>query len=217
MELGGTRPALPHLAKASAAIPGDTMLSLRVATLQAWFGQEKELAASRQRILATAKDTELATTADRAAKACILVPSADKLTLDAGLAMARKAAELGEGGLAWYPMCLGMAEYRNGNYAAADEALLTALKARPAIAAVTGTSTFYRAMILFRQGKPDEARRLATEAAAKMKPLPADEQNPLAGSSNFDEVILWLTYKEAAALIGFNTAPPPAKAESGKN
>ena len=35
-------------------------------------------------------------------------------------------------------------------------------------------------MSLFRQGKPDEARKLAIAAAAKMKPLPKDENNPLA-------------------------------------
>jgi hypothetical protein len=41
---GRTHDAIPHLAKASAANPNDTLLSLKVAVLQAWFGQEKELA-----------------------------------------------------------------------------------------------------------------------------------------------------------------------------
>src|SRR5436305_14027807 len=35
---GRTREAVPHLAKASAANPKDTLLSLKVAALQAWFG-----------------------------------------------------------------------------------------------------------------------------------------------------------------------------------
>ena len=52
---GRTRAAVPHLAKASAANPKDTLLSLKVAALQAWWRQEKELAATRQRILAFAK------------------------------------------------------------------------------------------------------------------------------------------------------------------
>ena len=77
---------------------------------------------------------------------------------------------------------------------------------------VTGTAAFYRAMSLFRQGKNDEARKLATEAAAKMKPLPADEQNPMAGGADHDDLILWLAYKEAKALIGFD-APPAAPAK----
>ena len=100
-----------------------------------------------------------------------------------------------------------MAEYRSGNYAAADEALLAAAEAGPNNAFVTGISAFYRAMSLFRQGKPDEARKLAIAAAAKMKPLPADEQNPLAGNANHDDLILWLAYKEAKAMIQFDAAP----------
>ena len=94
---GRTREAVPHLAKASAANPKDTILSLKVAALQAWFGQEKELAATRQRILAFAKDTNEAITAERAAKACSILPSTDKAELEAALALARKAVKLGKG------------------------------------------------------------------------------------------------------------------------
>ena len=89
-------------------------------------------------------------------------------------------------GKAWSGGCLlalGMAEYRSGNDAAADRALLAAAKAGPNNPQVTGISAFFRAMSLFRQGKKDEARKLAIAAAAKMKPLPADEQNPLAGDA----------------------------------
>jgi hypothetical protein len=67
----------------------------------------------------------------------------------------------------------------------------------------------------FRQGQEAEARKLATEAAARMKPLPADEKNPLAADSIPDDLILWRAYKEAKALIPFDAAPPP-KVESDK-
>ena len=83
---GRTREAVPLLATASAANPKDTLLSLKVAALQAWFGQDKEFAATRQRILAFAKGTNDAATAERAAKACSLVPSTDKAELEAALA-----------------------------------------------------------------------------------------------------------------------------------
>jgi hypothetical protein len=73
-------------------------------------------------------------------------------------------------------------------------------------------------MSLFRQGKENEARQLALEAASKMRPLPKDEKNPLAGigiDDNWqDDLILWMAYKEAKALIGFDaasTAPPQEK------
>jgi len=48
-----------------------------------------------------------------------------------------------------------------------------------------------------------------------MKPLPADEQNPLAGGADHDDLILWLAYNEAKAMIKFDAAPTP-KAESDK-
>ena len=51
-----------------------------------------------------------------------------------------------------------------------------------------------------------------------MKPLPADEQHPLAdvtpplgGGDVPENLILWLAYKEAKALIPFNAAPPRAR------
>ena len=40
-----------------------------------------------------------------------------------------------------------------------------------------------------------------------MNPLPADEQNPLAGGASLDDLILWLAYKEAKASIKFDAAP----------
>jgi hypothetical protein len=44
---GRTREAIPVLAKVSATVPTDTLLALKVAALQAWFGQEEELADAR--------------------------------------------------------------------------------------------------------------------------------------------------------------------------
>jgi tetratricopeptide (TPR) repeat protein len=210
---GRTREAVPYLAKASAAVPSDMSL-LKVAALQAWFGQEKELAATRQRMLAFAKDTNDAGTAERAAKACSILPYTDKAELEAALALARKGVELGEGGQwwEWRLLALGMAEYRSGNHAAATEALLAAAKAGPNNAMATGIAAFYRAMSLFRQGKSDEARQLAIAAAVKMKPLPKDEQNPPTGDAYWDDLILWLAYKEAKAMIPFDaTRAAPAQ------
>jgi hypothetical protein len=100
-----------------------------------------------------------------------------------------------------------MGEFRNGHFVAADEALLAATKAGQDVNAA-GIADFYRAMSLFQQGKKDEARDVATKAAAKMKPLPRDEQNPMADGAIPDDLILWMAYKEAKALIGFD--PPPA-------
>jgi WD40 repeat protein len=212
---GRTREALPLLVKASTADPKDTLLSLKLAALQAWFGQEKELAATRQRILAFAKGTSDAGTAEHAAKVCSIRPSTDKAELEAALAFGRKAVELGKGDQwrEWRLLTLGMAEYRSGKYAPAGKTLRAAAKAGSNNPLVTGIAAFYRAMSLFRQGKPDEARKLASAAVAKMKPLPKDEQNPLANDAYYDDLILWLAYKEAKAMIKFEAAPP----SKGKN
>jgi serine/threonine protein kinase/tetratricopeptide (TPR) repeat protein len=219
---GRIREALPLLAECSTADPKDTNLSLKVAALQAWFGHDKELAATRRRILANAEGTEDAHTADRAANACGLLPSAGKAELDASIVLARRAVDLGKDSedLDFFLMHLGIAEYRAGDFAKAEASLTAAMdrgKGHPHRDAgltyfVDGTSSFYRAMCLFRQGKNDEARTLATEDAAKMKPLPADDQNPLADGASPDDLILWLAYKEAKALIGFDATPAaPAK------
>ncbi len=208
---GRTRDGLPYLVRVSIANPQDTILSLDVAALQAWFGQGQEYAATRQRILASAAGTGDATTADRAAKACSILPASDPAELAAVLALGRQAGELGNTDplRAWCQTALGMAEYRNGNYEAADRALLAAVEAGPDNPLVMGIAPFYRAMSLYRQGKVDAARQLATETAVRMKPLPGDEQNPLGGDilhSSHNDLILWLACKEAKDLIHFTDA-----------
>ena len=40
-----------------------------------------------------------------------------------------------------------------------------------------------------------------------MKPLPVDEQKPLLGGANHDDLIMWLAYKEAKAMIQFDATP----------
>jgi WD40 repeat protein len=219
-----TADALVYLAKVSAADPEDTSLFLKLAALQAWFGRDQELAATCRRGVAWAKNTTVPTTAERVAKACCILPWTDKTAHEEVLALARKAVQLGKDGqgLPWFQMALGMAEYRRSRFTEADAALLAAAQSArnmPDIYAsyyVAGTSALYRAMSLFRQGKENEARQLAIEAASKMRPLPKDEKNPLAGISISnghwsEDLILWLVYKEAKALIGFDAAPtvPP--------
>jgi hypothetical protein len=83
-----------HLVSDSAAKPFDDVLFLKVAALQAWFGQDKELADTRRRVLASAKDAGDANMAAGAARACSIVPSPDRAELKAALALARKAADV---------------------------------------------------------------------------------------------------------------------------
>jgi eukaryotic-like serine/threonine-protein kinase len=186
---------------------------LRVAALQAWFGQEKELSSSCEKLLSLANDTEDPTLADQAAKCCSL-RQADPKRGEAALVLARRAVERGKGSgwLVYFKMALGMAEYRSGHFADSDTALTAAMNDPGTNSTLSSISSFYRAMGLFRQDKTDLARNLATEAAAKMKPLPVDEQKPLAGGADEDDLIMWLAYKEAKAMIQFD-ATPAARAQ----
>jgi hypothetical protein len=88
---------------------------------------------------------------------------------------------------------------------------------------LSGIAAFCRAMSLFRQGKPDEARELSAEATARRKPFPQDEENPLAaagpdlvGNRHADNLRLWLAYKEAKALIHFDAARAAPAARDAK-
>jgi serine/threonine protein kinase len=181
------------------------------AAYQTWFGRDKELADTCGDALAFAKSTSDPTTADRAAKICCLRPTPDETRRQAALALARKAVELGKDHnyFLWFQMGLGMAEYRSDHFAEADAALRETENAAKNNPYLSGTSAFYRAMSLFRQGKKDEARQLATEAATKMKPLPKDEKDPLADNATDNDLILWMAYKEAKALIKYDAAPAP--------
>ena len=147
-----------------------------------------------------------------------MLPSTDKARLAAALDLARKAVQLGKDSdnLPWFQIALGMAEYRSSHFAAADAALTAAVKLGKNNPHVADTSALYRAMTLFRQGEEDEARMLATAAAAGMRPLPKDEKEALADNVIDDDFILWLAYKEAKALIKLEAAPTAPVPPNGK-
>ena len=212
---GRTREAVPLLATAYAANPKDTILSLKVSALQVWFGQDNDFAATRRLILSSAKGTNEVGPANEAAKACSILPFTDKAEFEAALALGRTAVRAGNGG-GCNLLALGMAEYRGGDYSAADKTLLAVAEAGPNSPQATGIAAFYRAMNVFRQGKAEEARKLAVAATSKMKPLPKDEKNPLAGGPFTDDLILWLAYKEAKALIQFDPPPTAPTSPDGK-
>jgi hypothetical protein len=208
---GRTADALEYLVRVSIARADDTSLALRVGGLQAWFGHDQELADTCGRALESARGTFDPLKWDQLARICCLRPTPDPTRRQAALALARKAVEVTKQDFS-VKLTLGMAEYRSGHFAQADAALLAAANAAARnYPLVAGTATFYRAMSLFRQGKENEARKLASEAAAQMKPLPKDEKNPLAGGASADDLTLWLAYKEAKGLIQFDAAAAPSQ------
>ena len=193
-----------------AADPQDGVAGLKIAALRAWFGQAEEFAAVRTRALAFARKSSDVVVPGRAVKLSSILPSAEPAERDEALSLAGRAAPGGE--VPYRPdrlLALGMAAYRAGDDPACDAALLAALREKSGSSYLRGTAAFFRAMRLHRRGRTDEARAIATEAAATMKPLPADQDQPMVGGASHDDLILWLAFQEAKSLIGFDA--PVAK------
>jgi WD domain, G-beta repeat len=123
---GRTQAAIGPLATAYAADPSDTSLAIRVATLQAWFGQDQELADTGARALDFAKGIFVPRTLARVSRICCLRPTEDRSRRESALALARSAAKT-ERVVSWRylrQLTLGIAEYRSGHFAEADAALI---------------------------------------------------------------------------------------------
>jgi tetratricopeptide (TPR) repeat protein len=204
---GRGKEAISLLAKACELDPKDTAASLRLATWQAWFGQDADYEATRRRLVQEAEGTDQAGTAERAAKAACLRPSADTGLLAKTLDLARRGVELGKNSslLRYYQLELGLAEYRNDQYADAEKTLAMAEQKyeNTTFPEIRGTARLFRAMSLFRQDKPEEARKVFSQTEAQMPALPEDESKPLANGKpvNHDVLICWLAYKEARSLL----------------
>ena len=211
--VGRSKEAIALLAQACELNSPDTVASLRLATWQTWFGQNAAYEATRHRLIQLAEGTVEAGTAERAAKVSCLRPSTDAALLTKAINLAQRAVEVGKGdwALPWYELGLGLAEYRNGQYAAAEQALTLSeqtASGNPVFPIgiqrqILGTARLYRAMSLFRQGKVEEARKLFSRAEAQMPGFPQDESKPFVdgGPASHDDLICWLAYKEAKALL----------------
>jgi hypothetical protein len=105
--------------------------------------------------------------------------------------------------LSWCQLSLGMAQYRNGAYAAAERTLTLAEQTAGRSRDIPGPARLFRAMSWFRQGRPEEARKLFNQTAAEMPPFPLDPTKPLDGdrTASHDVILCWLAYKEAKALL----------------
>ena len=139
----------------------------------------------------------------RGRHAYCLRPSSDSQLIETALTLARRAVDLDKGhqNLPWDEMVLGMAEYRHGNYRAADQALTTAEDLGKGNRFVRDPARFFHAMSLFHQGNESGGRQMFNEVETRMKPLPADEHQSLADGVGPDDLIVWLAYKEAKALL----------------
>jgi tetratricopeptide (TPR) repeat protein len=187
--------------------PKDMYSLVTLATWQTWFGHEADYEITRLRIVQQAEGTDQAMEAEQATKAYCLRPSTNAVLLTNILKLAQRTVELGNRD--WDHFTLGLAEYRNGQFAAAERTLAVAEQMAGENHELQGIAREFRAMSLFRQNRPEEARRLFSQAEAQMPPLPKDESKPLVDGRpvTHDDLICWLAYKEAKALIEGPSAP----------
>jgi hypothetical protein len=114
--------------------------------------------------------------------------------------------------LSAHQLRLGVAAYRLGHDAEAERWLIASEQADPDFGdqmARTCTWQFFRAMILLRQGQKDVALRLFADAEANMPLLPEAVEWALTEGAGRDDVMVWLAFKEARALLN-----PPASVET---
>lgn len=178
----------------------------------AWLGRIDEYQTHRKRLLEIVRDTQDPVKAERIAKACSLQPGTTEEQVVA-LELARRAISVGgsQNDLPWFQLALGMAAYRAGRHTEAVTALTAAWDGQGDQGSLGGAAAFYHAMSLQQLGRTEEARARATAATARIAPLPSDVEDGL--SADLDQLIMWLAYKEAKTLIGFeetaeNPAPP---------
>jgi serine/threonine protein kinase/tetratricopeptide (TPR) repeat protein len=204
-EAGRPQEAIAMVEKVCKTNPEDSDASLTLATWQIWFGQNADYEDTRCRLVEQAQGTQKADTAERAAKAALLRPSTNAILLKNVLNLARRAMELGNdsSSLPSYQLTLGLAEYRNGQYVAAERSIALAEQTLGDHDEMQEIAHIFLAMTVFRQDRADEARSLLNQAQAQIPPLPKDENKPIAAGRAFghDLLIWWLAYKEARSVL----------------
>ncbi|HSY17854.1 MAG TPA: tetratricopeptide repeat protein [Candidatus Acidoferrales bacterium] len=209
---GRSREAMGTLSKICGPRPKDTDAWLTLAAWLAWFGKDGDYETIRQRMLQLAAGTDEASIAQSAAKAGCLRPSTNTVLLAQALELARLGVELKQGtpALPWYQMSLGLAEYRNGDYANAEQVLAVAAQTAGKYQEIPWTAGLFRAMCLFQLGRTDEARQLFTQSETQMPAFPQDPHKPVihGKTASHDVIVGWLAYKEAKSLLsGLATKP----------
>ena len=214
---GLSREAISLLKQVYDMNPKDMKAGLTLAAWLAWFDQTDDYEATCRRLIKQAEGTDQAYFADAAAKAFCLRPSTNSALLAKALSLAQRATELGKTNSwsSFYQLGLGMAEYRNGQYAEAQRSLTAARQTYDNFGEIRGTVLLYNAMSVFRQNKIEEAQMLFKQAEAEMVPPPEDKQKPYIAGKPFDynELISWLAHEEAKALF---SSPSTAGRSEGR-
>jgi serine/threonine protein kinase/TPR repeat protein len=202
---GRFKEAISTLKNYSNNHPQDTDVRLTLAAWLAWFGKTSGYETTRQQFVKWAQNTQDAPAAQSAAKAYCLKPSTNTVLLAQALELAQRGVKFRAGTpwLPWYQLSLGMVQYRMGNYAEAEQNFSTAAQNAGKFQDLFPTASLFRAMCLFHENHPTEARQFFTEAETQMTPLPNDPDRPVVDgkTATHDAVVSWLAYREAKSLL----------------
>ncbi len=193
--------------------PDDTLKSLHLAAMYAWFGRDRQHHELCQRLLATARDSEQPANFERAAKAYLIhaAPQPDLLasaTVSAETALEglRNNADL----LPWAQLTAGIAAYRRQHFAEAVTLLTEAQQASNRL--IQGPALLFRTMARLRQGQRELAEQDFARADNLIGSLP-DRTSLTEELSQHDELIFRLAYEEARQQLAETTSEKPSLAD----
>jgi hypothetical protein len=199
-------------ARQSLAHPEKTLDSLKLAGFQYWLGRKAEYSVTYRGLMERAEQNpDDGYVIGHAAIAWCVDPSGDPNSRGQALRLAQNAVKFAKDAweMAWVQRTLALTNYRAGNYSEAEKALIPASEAtkhfdgseRNLKESFQASLDFIRSMILSRTGHMEEARTLFATGESEMKPLPPDDRQIFESNSAFHEVMVWLAYKEAKALL----------------
>ena len=170
---------------------------VQLAALEIWLGNEAQYLAARRRLLAQPDDAYGRGLIGVVVESAGLLPFSESAQADHLLRLAEELAArrplIGK-----WAVIKAIVHFRCGQYEEAERILAEIGTGGDSTA---DTGDFFRAMSLFHLGRQDEAKDLFELTAGRMKALPANERNPLAGNATTEDLVLWLAYREARALL----------------
>jgi WD40 repeat protein/tetratricopeptide (TPR) repeat protein len=186
--------------------PEDSWIWFHAAIVQAYLGNTEEYRRACEGMLEKFGRTGDAGTADRIAKACLLLPSVigDRTKVGRLVKLASESGVPDEGLLSWFRQTRALAEYRADRFSPASE-WCTRCLAGPTSPDLRASARYLLAMALYRQDKAEEARQLLAEATAWTQELEGSQRG---AASWHDVLVVFIFRREAERLMAPKSAPP---------
>ena len=184
--------------------------AVRTAAMDAWFGRAAEHACLSEQMLEWAANQPGSLSKLRAVMVANLRLNADEGFHGRTLALARAALAAAPTNSMFpiYQLAMGVAQHRHRNSPEATKLLAASESGGypgPFADSWRRIAEYFRVMILFEQGQTEAALQLFTESESRMKPLPAVLHWALMEGADYPDMMAWLAYKEAQAML--NASP----------